>query len=487
MNTEDADNQQLLEEYKQRCIMKQQAILPAFSKELKLLFHANQHQPADYQHTSSTDESAIYILQTVKVEKQLYSLFYDTGCCDMVSRYQAVKSIGARASKEISGPISVGGVGNSQIQTSLGIYKVQLPSFNGSEATFSGVCMDQITVKFPQYPLKGKVEDDIKDAYRREGNDPRYLPNLPKFVGGNTDFMLGIKYLRYYPEKIFQLPSGLTIYKSWFLNADGSRGVVAGPHEVFTKIESKYHMNSTTFFSEQYQLFKTGYQVNPDASLLYIKMNKDYFNNLMVNNDDDNNNRHPEMKEMESNNTLLVRSQKMFEEVENAGSEITYRCNKCKSCKVCKDHDLTEVTSIREEVEQDVINRSVKVDIDNRRTTALLPLMSNPAVKLAPNKNKALQTYNQQVKKLSQNPQDKKDVIESEAKLQQLGHVDFVKNLTPDQQEILKNNPIQNFIPWRAVWNENSFSTPCFVVFDTSQPAASGVSLNDISMTLSVG
>ena len=94
----------------------------------------DQHQPADYQHTSSTDESAIYILQTIKVEKQLYSLFYDTGCCDMVSRYQAVKSIGARASKEISGPISVGDVGNSQIQTNLGIYKVQLPLFNGSEA-----------------------------------------------------------------------------------------------------------------------------------------------------------------------------------------------------------------------------------------------------------------------------------------------------------------------------------------------------------------
>ena len=106
--------------------------------------------------------------------------------------------------------------------------------------------------------------------------------------------------------------------------------------------------------------------------------------------------------------------------------------------------------------------------------------MSNPAVKLAPNKNKALQIYNQQVKKLSQNPQDKKDVIESEAKLQQLGHVDFVKSLTPDQQEILRNNPIQNFISWHAVWNGNSVSTPCRVVFDASQPTASGVSLNDI-------
>ena len=52
--------------------------------------------------------------------------------------------------------------------------------------------------------------------------------------------MIGIKYLRYYPEKIFQLPSGLSIYKSWFKNPDGSRGVISGPHEVFTRIESTY-------------------------------------------------------------------------------------------------------------------------------------------------------------------------------------------------------------------------------------------------------
>ena len=60
-----------------------------------------------------------------------------------------------------------------------------------------------------------------------------------------------------------------------------------------------------------------------------------------------------------------------------------------------------------------------------RTTTALLPLMFNPLYKLAPNKDKAL--YNQQVKKLNQNSQDKEDVIQSEAKLQSLGHVEFVK------------------------------------------------------------
>ena len=39
---------------------------------------------------------------------------------------------------------------------------------------------------------------------------------------------------------------------------------------------------------------------------------------------------------------------------------------------------------------------------------------------------------------------------------------------------------MQNFIPWRAVWNGNSISAPCRLVFDASLPIASGWSWNDI-------
>ena len=57
--------------------------------------------------------------------------------------------------------------------------------------------------------------------------------------------------------------------------------------------------------------------------------------------------------------------------------------------------------SVKQEVEQDVINKSVTADIDRRITTAWLPLMFNPLHKLVPNKDKALRIYNQQVKKLN--------------------------------------------------------------------------------------
>ena len=84
-----------------------------------------------------------------------------------------------------------------------------------------GVCLDNITSKFPLYALQGKVLNDITKAYKDAGGDGRTLPKIPKSVGGEIDFMIGIKYFRYYLKIKFQLSSGLTIYKSVFANTDG--------------------------------------------------------------------------------------------------------------------------------------------------------------------------------------------------------------------------------------------------------------------------
>ena len=102
--------------------MKQPNNLPSFSRDLKLSFHMNQNQPPNSQEMSD-QEKAIYILQTIKVEQHEYSLFYDIGCCDMVSQYAVIKSIGKVASKEFSGPVTLGGVGNAQITSSHETFK----------------------------------------------------------------------------------------------------------------------------------------------------------------------------------------------------------------------------------------------------------------------------------------------------------------------------------------------------------------------------
>jgi len=59
--------------------------------------------------------------------------------------------------------------------------------------------------------------------------------------------------------------------------------------------------------------------------------------------------------------------QRIFEEVESTGSEVTYRCTSCRSCKNCKNHDEIESISIKEEAEQSIIDASVKVDLSTQK------------------------------------------------------------------------------------------------------------------------
>ena len=81
--------------------------------------------------------------------------------------------------------------------------------------------------------------------------------------------------------------------------------------------------------------------------------------------------------------------------VEDCDSEISYRCINCRNCKSCKDHDHTETISIREEIEEDLIEKCVSVDIVGRTSTAVLPFMHGPIMKLAPNRGKVLKVYKQ--------------------------------------------------------------------------------------------
>ena len=80
----DTENQELLQKYEDRFIMKEPNQLPSFSRDLKLSFHMNQNQSPNSQKMSD-QEKTIYILQTIKVEQHEYSLFCDTSCCDMIS------------------------------------------------------------------------------------------------------------------------------------------------------------------------------------------------------------------------------------------------------------------------------------------------------------------------------------------------------------------------------------------------------------------
>ena len=173
------------------------------------------------------------------------------------------------------------------------------------------------------------------------------------------------------------------------------------------------------------------------------------------------------------------KSYKKFVEIESLGTEITYRCAKCRGCRDCVKSMETECISIQEEVEQALIDKSVKVNLDLNCTSALLPFLSDPIAILASNEKIALKIYQNQVKNLNKNKKDKEDV-KAEKKLHDLGFVEYIENLTNEEQTKLFSSPLLYFLPWRAVWNTNSISIPCRPVFDGSCATKTGFSLNDV-------
>lgn len=55
-----------------------------------------------------------------------------------------------------------------------------------------------------------------------------------------------------------------------------------------------------------------------------------------------------------------------------------------------------------------------------------------------------IKVYNQQIKKLNLNKEDKKDVIKSEKKFQRLICANYVSHLKPEQQKMIQNSKLQN-------------------------------------------
>ena len=177
---------------------------------------------------------------------------------------------------------------------------------------------------------------------------------------------------------------------------------------------------------------------------------------------------------------LLSSRTKPVNESEEAGSKIDYRCERCRSCTECKKGEFTHKISLKEEFEQDLIQKSVRVDFNNNETTALLPFIGNPETKLCSNEEESLKVYKQQMKLLAKKPGLKQGALEMEANLQKEGYVEWVANLNERQIKMLNEFLSRYYMPWRLVSNENSVSTPTRIVFDASSITKSGYSLNDI-------
>ena len=160
-------------------------------------------------------------------------MFSGTECSDLVCKKSAIDAFAkvGRAFYVEAGPITISGVGDN-IAVSVNGIKVTLP-FEYTREAMCETCLDTVTAAFPVYDLSGVEPEACKICLKDKGESlANTLPNFPPSIGGATDIMVGVKYLKYFPKAIYRLPSGLTVFESVFVSMDGTKCVVGGLHDL---------------------------------------------------------------------------------------------------------------------------------------------------------------------------------------------------------------------------------------------------------------
>ena len=489
-------NIDLLEEFKRNVILKRSDNFMDFTRNISLVclyenISVNAVTPVqnvDSKILPDIPHGTIFQFQTISIMGHRFRLLYDSAGTRTLFKKAAIDVLESlnRCTHIRPGPLFLKGAGDQKTECPHGIYEFRLPLKDGYDATFTGMCLDKVTSTFPTYPLK-EVEEDVRDLCRKQGGETllNSLPKLPSEVGGDVDILIGLTYKKYFPKEIWQSPDGLFVSDSQFLSEDGTTGVVGGPHSKFTQVEIDERSAGTfSFFSYTapvIECIRSSYVPEClDSDLFGEKLGGGADSNKYISEELDGS---TQLSQLEGN-VLVARKPpkcvKVFDEIESAGTEISYRCGNCRNCQECKKSLRIDVISIQEEIETEIVEQCVEVSEEKGEAVSKLPFVVNPDVRLQPNEGIARKVYESQVRNLSKKPKDKQAAIAFESKLQDLGFVDYLHNLTPEQQDMIKNDSSRYFIPWRVVFNENSVSTPCRLVFDASQSNNDGCSLNSL-------
>ena len=484
----DDKNKTLLLKFKERFIQKCPVTLPDFCKKLSLFsglaYHSTGANPKITfgfpNEVSDVQSRAIFLRQQISVGGVKLSILFDNGCGKSVLKKSAVdklKAIG-RAKQTLPGPLELIGVGDKRTSSEHGEYAICIPMATGEQVILTGVCLVTITSSFPGYSLKN-VEEDIRNRCQLIGGDELVsrLPEIPSALeGGDIDIIIGSQYMRYFPKTVFELDTGLRIFESKFVSADGTRGALNGPHELFETGGSRGN-SLFSFYLEDMRIVRS---IPNEVPLLSA-------------NSFPTSERGSDGAACEGCscwpccvNVVYAAKQaplnaKRFEDVEHAGSEVTFRCIDCRSCKKCKSGPRVEAISLQEELEQNIIEKCVHVDLEAGRAVAKLPFLFDPLTHLErSNEHVANRVFKSQLNVLNANENDKRSVLEFESKLQAAGYVDYVRNLSEEKRDLIFNSPVQYFIPWRPAYKEDSVSTPCRMVFDATMSSKGACSLNSL-------
>lgn len=414
------------------------------------------------------NEAAVFMMQAIPAAGQRLLAFYDSGCSGAGISDRAFYLLNTKSVRK--GPTVLDVAGGTRLEIPYGDeqFTVQLEK-NRQLATITALRMPNVTSEFPLLHLQ-QAWDDLAAA--ASGQQVGKLPTVDKTIGGSAvDLIVGIKYLKYFPQLVFSLPSGLAIYRAQFKSFSSHQAVLGGPHSAWAAAaETAGHMNPRAYFTAEARAWC--------VQESWVRINQNKYSEVMDLQED---NVSCCQEEFNMYKMTTSKEDREFQNAEDVGAESPYRCAGCRNCQNCKRGDEMEAVSFREEAEQALIEASIELDASQNKLTASLPFIENPATSLHPNRFVAESVFRSQLALFKKRPDMKEDTVRSHDKLVQRGYVKREDQLTQEEKE--KMNHISGdgyFIPWRIVHNEGSISTPCRLVFDASSKTPGGNSLNGI-------
>lgn len=434
-------------------------------------------------------ESPVYMLQYIEGKNgEKLLVFYDNGCfgAGMSDRaYAALDTVSVRP-----GPTTLQVAGGQSVVLPFGDEKfwLELDNEDSSQkrfATFRGLRMQDVSCKFPCWPL-AEVWQELSTAYTKSNPEGKPPAVEPEIGGCAVDLMLGIRYSKYYPEKLFSLPSGLGLYKAKLKGYGGMQGVLGGPHDVWNNVMSSANfMGPGAYLTAEFKALRYqneslwgdlgAFHMDPAiVSKPDMKLESNCFHLSNIPNplnDDDPN---VVSAIFAAGPSKLLKEYQILDEL---GTELGYRCISCRGCPDCKKGEFIEQVSLSEEAEQHTIEQSLEYDPVEKKVSAFLPFIEDPDKALADNTYIAEKILSSQLKIANKSEETKSDVLKSFQKLADKGYVAPLESLPEDEQKLAKKKGFT--IPWRFV-NSQSLSTPVRLVFDGSSKTKTGKSLNDV-------
>ena len=374
-------------------------------------------------------------------------------------------------------------------------FQLELDTPVPTKATLTGLRMPHITVPFPAYEL-AEAWEEVQATVSKQKRKVT-LPQIDEKVGGRSvDVLIGIQYLKYFPEPLLTLPSGLQVYRAKIKSASGRQAVLGGPHESWLRAVSQtQHMTPKVYLTSEAQAWYVGQT--------WVEINKGKFSNTAIEWEEEETKEefissaaaseedqpdggcshcHCTEEAVEAAGVFsAAREEKDFWRVENLGTESLYRCISCRNCSKCRSGDTLEAVSLKEEAEQALIEASVELDPVKNVVWAKLPFIEDPVTNLKPNRFVAEKVLKTQLEIFKKSPGMRESALKSHKKLADKGHVVAEVDVDKDTAMAISKEPgVGYFIPWRIVFNESSISTPCRVVFDASSKTPGGESLNGV-------